>query len=156
MFSIDPKLSYVATRREQIVAVIESVNQPHVAIPGKNPQGVQAYVCGLRNQNATFSIYVYLLLSETKEPVLYVYDQPQFALEAYREAEAEALQFVESMGFMMENLNFRNQSTQIQEDLLGRIPAFAPPAPKPVAAEGAPGGAGADQALDLARLLSAF
>src|SRR5579863_2213388 len=102
MFEIDAKLTHLPARREQVVAVIESVNQPHVAIPGKNPQGVQAYLCGLRNANASFSIYIYLLLSENKEPVVYTYDQPQFALEAYRQAEAEALQFVESMGFMME------------------------------------------------------
>lgn len=156
MFSIDANLAYLTTRREQVVAVIESVNQPHVAIPGKTPQGVTAYVCGVRNANATFSIFIYLLLAETKEPVVYVYDQPQFALEAYREAEGEALQFVESMGFMMENLNFRNQSTQVQEELLARIPAFAAPAAKAAPADGAPGAQAPDRSLDLARLLSAF
>ncbi len=156
MFAIDSKLTHLGAKREQIVAVIESVNQPHVAIHGKAPQGVQAYVCGVRNANATFSLYIYLLLAETREPVVYVYDQPQFPLEAYRDAEAEALQFVESMGFMMENLNFRNQSTQLQEELLARIPAFAAPTVKAAAQAGPAGAEGPDRSLDLARLLSAF
>jgi hypothetical protein len=156
MFSIDPSLTYISGRREQIVAVIESVNQPHVAIPGKNPQPVQAYLCGLRNANASFSIYIYLLLSETKEPVVYTYEQAQFPLEAYREAEAASLQFVESMGFMMENLNFRNQSAEIQEELLKRIPAFAAPVAKAAPAADTETAQSNDDGLKLARLLSAF
>lgn len=156
MFNIDPSLTYIAAKREQIVAVIESVNQPHVAIPGKNPQGVQAYLCGLRNPNASFSIYIYLLLSETKEPVVYAFDRPQFPLEAYREAETEALQFVESMGFMMENLNFRSQSAEIQDELLKRIPAFSPPASKEPPVDEAQAAQATDDGVKLARLLSAF
>ncbi len=157
MFAIDPTLTHVAARREQVVAVIESVNQPNVAIPGKPPQGAQAFVCGVRNANATFSIFVYFLLSQGREPVVYAYDQSQFPLQGYRDAEAEALQFVESMGFMMENVNFRNQPPAQQDEIMQRIPAFAPPAPTApaAAAEGTPGAADQDR-LALARLLSAF
>jgi hypothetical protein len=127
-----------------------------VAIPGKNPQGVQAYLVGLRNANASFSIYIYLLLSETKEPVIYAFEKAQFPLEAYREAEVEALQFVESMGFMVENLNFRSQSAEIQDELLKRIPAFSPPAAKSAPADEAQAAQASDEGAKLARLLSAF
>ena len=124
MYQIDPKLKSLSPSRDQIVAVVESINQPQVIIPGRGPQAAQAYVAGLRNPNATFSIYIYLWLAQSKEAVIYSYHQPQFALEDYREAEAEALLFVESMGFMMDNLNFRNLSAEAQKEVFERVPVF--------------------------------
>ncbi len=126
MFAIDPRLTHIEAAREQVVAIIESVNQPHVAIPGKSPQPAQGWVAGVRNANATFSLYIYLLLGSGTDAVIYALDQRQFPLESYREAETEALTFVESMGFMMENVNFRNLAPDAQKELLSRIPIFAP------------------------------
>ncbi|MHB1846849.1 MAG: hypothetical protein ACYCWW_18670 [Deltaproteobacteria bacterium] len=156
MFSIDPKLSHLSAKREQIVAILESVNQPIVAIPGKAPQPVQAHVCGLRNPNATFSIYIYLLLAQTNDQVVYVYSDPQFPLEHYRDAEAEALQFVESMGFMVENLNFRTQPPEAQEEILARVPAFSAPEAKAPEKPSGPSAEAQTRAQELARLLAAF
>jgi hypothetical protein len=152
MFSIEPKLTQLPATREQVVAVLESINQPHVVLPGKAPQSAQAYVCGLRNPNASFSVFVYLLLKQTLEPVIYLGSDRQFPLERYREAEAEALTFVESMGFMMENTHFRNQTPEAQDELLKRIPAFNAQVPTP----GSPGDAKTEDADRLARLLAAF
>jgi hypothetical protein len=127
VYQIDPKLRFLSPGREQVVAVVESINQPQVIIPGRGPQAAQAYVAGLRNPNATFSIFIYLWLSQSKESVIYSYHLPQFPLEDYREAEAEALHFVESMGFMMENLNFRNLSPDAQKEVFERVPIFSVP-----------------------------
>jgi len=154
MFSIDDTLTHIPATREQIVAVLESINQPHVVLPGKEPQGAQAFLCGLRNGNATFSVYVYLLLKQTREPVIYLGQERQFPLEHYRQAEAEAITFVESMGFMMENTHFRNQPPEAQEELLKRIPAFSPPAT--AAPSTASSEANTEDADRLARLLAAF
>jgi hypothetical protein len=156
VYQIDPKLKSLSPQREQIVAVVESINQPQVIIPGRGPQAAQAYVAGLRNANASFSIYIYLWLAQSKEAVIYSYHMPQFALEDYREAEAEALHFVESMGFMMENLNFRNLSADAQKEIYERVPVFSPTpqrAVEPVVEKAAPVEA-SDQKL--AKLLAAF
>lgn len=154
MFAIDFKLTHIAAVREQIVAIIESVNQPHVAIPGKSPQPAKGYVTGVRNSNATFSIYVYLVMSVAQETVIYANAQSQFPLEAYREIETEALNFVESMGFMMENVNFRNQPREAQDELMVRLPLFRPPTAVAMVVEES---AGLDErAQNLARLLGAF
>ncbi len=126
MFAIDPTLTHVDATREQVVAIIESVNQPQVGIPGKTPQVAQAFVAGVRNPNASFSIYVYLMLRQHFEAVIFTHPRGQFPLEAYREIESEALHFVESMGFMMENVNFRNLSTEAQDELVTRLPIFTP------------------------------
>jgi hypothetical protein len=154
VYQIDPNLKSLSPTREQIVAVVESINQPQVIIPGREPQAAQAYVAGLRNSNATFSIYIYLWLAQAKEAVIYGYHRSQFVLEDYREAEAEALHFVESMGFMMENLNFRNLSAEAQKEVFERVPVFSPPQVAEPVVEKVRAADDADQRL--ARLLAAF
>jgi Tfp pilus assembly protein PilF len=51
--------------------------------------------------------------------------------EEYQAEEAEALSFVESMGFIMDNLNFRGRPPEEQDELIRTTPAFQrePPAP---------------------------
>jgi hypothetical protein len=157
VYQIDPQLKSLAPAREQIVAIVESINQPQVIIPGRTPQAAQAYVAGLRNPNATFSIYIYLWLSQSREAVIYSYHLPQFALEEYREAESEALHFVESMGFMMDNLNFRNLSAEAQKEIYERVPVFgAPPRAVEPVVEKPRTVAGGEADQKLARLLAAF
>jgi hypothetical protein len=83
--------------------------------------------------------------------VVYVHDRAQLAVEDYRDAEVEGLNFLESMGFMLDNLNFRNLTPEMQSRTFERIPLFHPPRPPGSAA--APASAGpAQPAPDLARL----
>jgi hypothetical protein len=156
-FTPDPSITWVSATREQVVAVVESINQPQVSIPGKSSQQVFGSLCGIRNANGTFSIYVGLHLPKTGENVVYAHDQRQLSVDEYRDVEAEGLNFLESMGFMLDNLNFRNLAPQAQEQTLKRIPLFSPPRPpgevptSPVAARPA----GPDP-VRLARLLASF
>jgi hypothetical protein len=138
MFHPEPSLTWVPATREQVVAIIESINQPQVSIPGKPPQTVTGHLCALRNANGTFSIYVALHVPRSGENVVYVHDKRQLTLEEYRDIEIEGLQFLESMGFMLDNLNFRNLSPEMQETTVRRIPLFGgrpepvvPPATSP-------------------------
>jgi hypothetical protein len=132
MFHPEPSLTWVPATREQVVAIIESINQPQVSVAGKPPQTVTGHLCALRNQNGTFSIYVALFVPRTGESVVYVNEKRQVTLEEYRDIEIEGLQFLESMGFMLDNLNFRNLSTEMQEKTVRRIPLFGG-RPEPVA-----------------------
>ena len=169
MFRPDPSIQVLPSSREQVVAVVESINQPQVSIPGKPAQAVHGHLCGIRNANGSFSIYVGLYLPTSGENVVYVNDRRQLAtVDEYREVELEGLQFMESMGFMLDNLNFRNLPPDAQEQTLKRIPLFnpgggpAPAAPSPTAAappaEGsAPASAPPpDDAARIARLLASF
>ena len=137
------------------MAIIESINQPQVSIPGKQPQAVQGVLCGLRNANGTFSIVVALYLPRTGENVVYLHEKRQLAAEEYREVEDEGLHFLESMGFMLDNLNFRNMAPPLQEETLKRVPLFSPPRPPAGAVAAAEQGAAAE-AVRVARLLSSF
>ena len=156
-FNPQPSITWIPATREQVVALVESINQPQVSIPGKTPQQVTGHLCGVRNANGSFSIYVGLHLPGTGENVVYVHDQGQLDVEAYRDVEIEGLHFLESMGFMLDNLNFRNLSPAAQEETLRRIPLFSKPRPP---GEGpAPAVAARPAAPDparVARLLASF
>ena len=155
MFTPEPSINFVPATREQVVAIIEAINQPQVSIPGKQPQAVQGVLCSLRNANATFSIVVALYLPRTGENVVYLHEKRQLAAEEYREVQEEGLHFLESMGFMLDNLNFRNMAPALQEETLKRLPLFSPPRqPAGAVAAAVPGGAA--EAIRVARLLSSF
>ena len=157
MFQPDPSLPFVPATREQVVALVESINQPQISIPGKPSQAVQGYLCGLRHPDGTFSILVGLYLPKTGENAIYAHDRGRVQLEDYRQVEIEGLQFLESMGFMLDNLNFRNLPPAQQEAILKRVPMFS--APKPPAARAAAGsetGTGAPGPARLARFLASF
>ncbi len=156
-FKPEPSMTWVPASREQVVAVVESINQPQVQIPGKPSQQVFGHLCGVRNGNGSFSIYVGLHLPKTGENVVYVHDRRQLTVEEYREIEVEGLHFLESMGFMLDNLNFRNLSPEMQDETLKRIPLFsqARPPREPPAGIAAARPAGPDPAR-VARLLASF
>ena len=71
-----------------------------------------------------FSVGVYLWLSETKECAVYTTAATAQTPEEYRALQTEALGFVESMGFMMDNLNFRSLSPEHQAELLQSVPVW--------------------------------
>ena len=118
------------------------------------PQSVSGLLCALRNANGSFSVVVALHLPRNGENVFYLHEQRQVAAEAYREVQDEGLHFLESMGFMLDNLNFRNMAADQQEATVKRLPLFHPPS-----AHGAAPSAektAALQATRLARLLASF
>jgi hypothetical protein len=138
-----------------VVAIIEAINQPQISIPGREPQAVHGVLCSLRNANGSFSIVVALHVPRTGENVIYLHDKRQLAAEEYREVQDAGLHFLESMGFMLDNLNFRNMAPALQEETLKRLPLFSPPRPPTAAVTAAEQGAAAE-VVRVARFLSSF
>jgi hypothetical protein len=155
VFTPEPTIQFVPATRDQVVAIIEAINQPQVSIPGKAPQAVQGVLCSLRNASGTFSIVVALHLPRTGENVIYLHEKRQLAAEEYREVQDAGLHFLESMGFMLDNLNFRNMAPALQDETMKRLPLFSPPRPPAASVTTAEQGAAAE-AVRLARLLSSF
>jgi len=159
MFRPEESITHVPVTKEQVVAIVESINQPQVSIPGKAPQMVAGWLVGIRNANGTFSIFVGLHLTKSDENVIYLDDANRhIAVEAYRDLEVEGLHFLESMGFMLDNLNFRNLAPAAQDETMKRIPLFQPPR----APSATPAGGGAAEKADasegaaVARFLASF
>jgi hypothetical protein len=154
VFKPEPSITWVPALREQVVAIVESINQPQVSIPGKAAQQVFGHLVGIRNGNQTLSIYVALHLPKSGENVVYVHDRRQLTVEEYRDVEVEGLHFLESMGFMLDNLNFRNLAPDVQDQTLKRIPLFSQA--RPGEAGGAAARPAASDPARVARLLASF
>lgn len=156
MFGIDQRLRGLPASREQVMSVYQSINQPHLAVPGKQAGPAQAYIVGLRGSSG-ISVFVYLFLAQTLDCAVYVPERRNVPPDAWAEAEADALGFVESMGFMMDNLNFRSLPVADQDALLRSLPVFQkdPRLAQSPGAEHREAQAGGVQ-NPLARLLGAF
>ncbi len=124
VFSLCPELKVIQTNPNQIVALIASINNPMVAAEGRSLEPTKSVIVGVRNPSGGFSLYIYLHLAQSEECLIYATDPIDFPLEQYREFEMEALQFVESMGFMMENLHFRKMPPERQVTMLQDLPIF--------------------------------
>ncbi len=124
MYSFHPELKSLPHGPQNVVAIIESINTPMVAAESRPLEPSQAYIVGMRTPAGTFSIYVYLYLSQSRDCLVYLHEPPEIPMASYHQFELEALQFVESMGFMVDNVNFRGLDAAHQQELLGRLPVF--------------------------------
>lgn len=128
MFRPEPRIPYLPVSREQVSALIEGINQPQIQIPGRAAQPALGHLCSVRNANGTSSVYVSLHLPASGENVVYVHDPHELTPEAYADAEREGFSFLESMGFILDDLQFRNLAPEAQAETLRRVPLFTAPA----------------------------
>ncbi len=101
----------------------QSLNSPYLAIPGKQAGPARGFIVGLRGSRG-FSVYVYLYLAEVPDCAIYASTRRHVSSEEYRDEEDEAIAFVESMGFMMDTMNFRALPADRQAELLQTLPIF--------------------------------
>lgn len=152
MFRPDPTIPFIIASRDSVVTLLESINQPQISIPSKAPQAAYGFLCGVRNPNNTFTLFVCIFLPDSAENVVYTSEPSALPIEKYRPAESEGRQFLESMGFMLDDTRFRSLAPQQQDDTLERLPIFSKPKPKQVAQVLDP----AAQRAAVARLLGSF
>lgn len=123
MFHYLPGHSYLGVAPDQVVAVIESMNSPHVGTP-VGTERAKAYVVGLRLPSGAFTVAIYLHLLESNRSCIYASDPLEVPLEYFSNLEGEAIHFVETMGFLLENLNFRAKPPDEIARLVQRLPFF--------------------------------
>ena len=125
MYELLDNVNYLEVAKENVVAIIESINKPMVAAMGRSLEPSKSYIVGMRNAaSGQFTIYIYLHLTDSNDSLIYVHDPAEIPMESYHEQELEALGFVESMGFMVDNVNFRTMSPEQQDHLLQTLPVF--------------------------------
>jgi type IV pilus assembly protein PilF len=133
MYTIDERLKGLPAVKDQVVQLYQSLNAPHLAIPGRKAGPAMAFVLGLRGPSG-FAVFVYLYMQESGESAVYVPSNGTVPAEQFQSEESEALGFVESMGFIMDNLNFRGRPPDEQDTIIRTMPVFMrePPPPAPV------------------------
>ena len=129
MLREDPERTHVQARREDIVTIYESANQPLVQIPGRAAEAAQAAVIALRAGRA-FEVLVALTFAESRENVVYAPDAP-VPQSPLQQAVDEALNFAESMGFILES-TWAGLDARQKEEVMKRMSAFQEPQPKQV------------------------
>jgi len=129
MLREDPERTHVQARREDIVTIYESANQPLVQIPGRAAEAAQAAVIALRAGRA-FEVLVALTFAESRENVVYAPDAP-VPQSHLQQAVDEALNFAESMGFILES-TWAGLDARQKEEVMKRMSAFQEPQPKQV------------------------
>lgn len=160
MYSIDERLRGLPAVRDQVVQLYQSLNQPHLAIPNRRAGPASATVLGLRGPSG-FAVFVYLYMPQSGESAVYVPSNGTVPAEQFQGEEAEALGFVESMGFIMDNLNFRGRPADEQDSMIRAMPVFQREPPAPTASSSStpgarPGTGGHATVLQLGKLFSAF
>lgn len=123
MFLIDQRLRGLPASREQVTALLHSINAPHLAIPGKPAGPAQAFIVGFRGASGV-AMFIYLYLAEAQECAVYVPERRRGEPSATSDAQAEAMAFVESMGFIMDDLSFPALPREEQDRLLRTLPVF--------------------------------
>jgi len=124
VFTSAPDIRLISAPAEQVVAIIESINTPRVALGQGPPERTQAYIIGVRQPDNTFTVYLYWDLLQSGVGVFYTTEPRTIPLAQYPVVEAAAIEHVESLGFMVDNLKFRRLPQAEQHALLERIPAF--------------------------------
>ncbi len=132
MLEEDPKRTHLPADPERIVALYEGTNQPLVQPAGRAAQPAQAAVVALRT-GALFDVVVALTLTGTGENVIYA--GPPVQRNGVQQALEEALNFAESMGFILDQSGFTRLGAVHRVEMLGRLPAFSPPEARPEQAQ---------------------
>jgi hypothetical protein len=108
-----------------ILTLIQSINRPMVAAADLPAEETQAFIVSVQSPtDRSISAFIYLHLLQSNQCVIYRYSDAPFMGDRLEEAETEALDFVESMGFMMDNLRFNKLQSSEQEVLSKEIPIF--------------------------------
>lgn len=149
VFQPDASLAYLPVSRGQVTSLLESINQPQISIPGRAAQGAQAYLCGVRHDDGSCAVFVSLFLSDTGENVVYAHAPARLPPGRYAAAAEEGRHFLESMGFILDDLNFRSMPAEQQALAMERVPLFSAPRTAPPADRAATPAA-------VARLLASF
>lgn len=127
MFLEDPKRTHLPGTPGQIVALYESTNQPLVQPSGRGAQAAQAAVAGFSTRTG-FEVVIALSLSASGDNVIYSGETvPESELP---QALEEALNFAESMGFLLDSAGWQQLDDAHRRELLVRLPAFRPPQAK--------------------------
>ncbi len=129
MLKVEPSLNHIPAGREHVVALFESINQPLVNIPGHGTAPTYAYILGTRNDQSVLTVFVYLIQRESGAVVVYVSEPRGLNREQFRVEEAEAVRFVESMGFLIDDVHFPTLPPHEQDAVMARAPLFRPPVP---------------------------
>ncbi len=116
---------YLDTAPSLVVALLLSSNQPQVQARGRAAEAAQAAVVGLQRHDGSCEVAVALRLVGSGEQVIFA-SEPM-APASVPGALEHAMQFAESMGFLLDDTGWSRLSEAQREPLFARTNIFHPP-----------------------------
>jgi hypothetical protein len=127
VFRFDPNRPYVNVPQERISALYQSQNNAPVALPGQPAALAKAIVIGYKLDARLFGVMIALHLLDSGRHLIFAHEDKGLDPMGARTAAQEAIAFVEAMGFLMENVKWRDVPAAARADLLGNLKVFDPP-----------------------------
>jgi hypothetical protein len=127
MFQENPQLTFVQIAPDTISALYQSVNTATVVLSGQPPALASAVIVGHRIASRRYGVVLALHLSEARKHLIFTHQDGGLDPAGAREAAEEAIGFVESMGFMMENAGWKDLDPVAQRERLAALKVFQPP-----------------------------
>lgn len=127
MFVVDRKTSFIDYSDKKLLSLLRSSNQPYLAAADRPAEPTEAYICSFQNAGGNVETYIMLHLIKSKIRVFYKSDKGEFTPEEFNEVESDALEFLESMGFMMDSVVFQKMKDPQRKELFEGLAVFIRP-----------------------------
>ena len=124
VFNIDLSFTHLAVRREQVLTLLVSINGVAVKVPGIPTSPAMAYIAAWDVGGGRASAVIYLYYNAINRAVGYSPESRQFLMTDLPQMLDEAREFLESMGFMLDDSAFRTLKPEQQHAIIERIPLF--------------------------------
>ncbi len=123
MFETDTTKNYVQTRPEEVIDIHSSINRAMIAPEGRSTEPAQAFIASIYKEGA-YEVYIFLHLTNLNEGILYSWDEGAAPAEQIPGIYRAALEFTESMGFMMDDLKYRGKGPEEKVETFEEVPMF--------------------------------
>jgi hypothetical protein len=128
MFVVNEQQKGLKAENALVLSVLHSINEPKIAAADHPAEPTQAFVVTVGSENAgTLQTHIVLFQVQSNQRVLYSWRDGAYPSKERTRIEEEALDFVEHMGFMMDNLNLESMQKAQRESALTELPIFEGP-----------------------------
>lgn len=128
MFEIDSTQYFIPAKPEEVSEVYYSVNTILVAPAEHSAEPTKAYIISIQYENiSAFVVYIYLYLLDSGRGVIYRREEGFVSSQEYEQVIEEAFHFLESMGFILDKIDFRSLSPVERGEYFQQQNFFPPP-----------------------------
>src|SRR5687767_999070 len=124
MFTIDPSFTHLAIKPERLIGIIQSINSATVMVPGMPSEQASAAIVAWDLGGGRIGLAIHLHYAKLGQAVMYVPQPKQVSAAELAEVTREAIEFLESMGFMLDNPGFTEKSPAEKAALVAEAAAF--------------------------------
>lgn len=139
MFELNQKLNRLDIPAQQVLRLKRSLGDVQIALPGQQSQMATAYICAFSAGKGA-RVAIALHLHDDYKLIYYLNDGGEILSSNAGKILNQALDFSESLGFMMNDLDIHQMSGDEKKSFWESLPLKNPPVkPKPAAESEVPG-----------------